>query len=93
MSGDLWLVMNVQSWKHFELSQPLPFKVDIDPGSCIGYLPVYASREQAEADYPDATVVAINLVGDLPSHAHDECDDDCQAHRIQRLVDAMPEDA
>ena len=51
----MWIVMRVQP---FDLEQdpgpfPFPIEVQLDIGKKIGYLPVYETREDAEAEYPN----------------------------------------
>ena len=45
------LVMKIQPFEFDSTNCSLPFRVD--PGLMVGYLPVYATREDALADYPD----------------------------------------
>lgn len=58
----MFVVLRVQ---HFELEpapgQPLflPFPVVVDPQKMVGYLPVYETREDALADFPNAELVEI----------------------------------
>ena len=58
----MWVVLNFQ---HFEVEQqgplrlPVPVKLDFKP--MIGYLPVYATREAAEKEFPDSPRAEIRL--------------------------------
>ena len=54
----MYVVMRVQNFK-VEPVGAFPIPVSIDPGKMKGYLPVYATREDALADFPNAELVEI----------------------------------
>ena len=49
----MWVVMRVMP---FEFESGLPFPVRVLT-SMVGYLPVYATQEAAEKDFPDAALI------------------------------------
>lgn len=57
----MWVVLQLQNFKDFEIKKGvrLPFPIVIDPEKMIGYLPVYETREDALADYPDEQLQEI----------------------------------
>ena len=46
------VVMKLQDFEFEAVNCLLPFKVDA--GKMVGYLPVYASRDDAESEFPGA---------------------------------------
>jgi len=54
----MWIVMRMQDFE-FEPSRVMGLAVKIDSGKMIGYLPVYATREDAEAEYPDGPFAQV----------------------------------
>ena len=49
-SEHIFVVMMIEDFT-FEAGNKIP--VNVDKGKMIGFLPVYATREEAFADYPD----------------------------------------
>ena len=56
----MFIVMELEEFEVEAVNFPLPVKVD--KGNMVGYLPVYASTEEALADYPDAELVPCREV-------------------------------
>lgn len=55
-SGVLWLVMTLLSEDAFQTSTGVELRVS---PPCAGFMPVYASREDAEREWPGKQIVAI----------------------------------
>jgi len=55
----MWVVCKLQD---FEFDSPIPHEVDA--GNMVGYLPVYASVDEALADFPGVKLMAIREVRD-----------------------------
>ena len=53
----MFVVMLVQDFEFEPVNFPLP--VHVDNGKMAGFLPVYETREDALADYPDAELAEI----------------------------------
>ena len=53
----MWVVCKLQDFDFEPLNSPLPVKVDA--GNMVGYLPVYASADEALIDFPGAKLMAI----------------------------------
>lgn len=59
----MWIVARLQKFEDFELvDSRLPWPVTINPGSMIGFLGVYATKEDAEKDYPDGPFAQIEFI-------------------------------
>ena len=58
----MWVVCKLQE---FEFDSPLPLEVKVDAGNMVGYLPVYASADEALVDFPGAKLMPIREVKDL----------------------------
>lgn len=58
----MWVVCKLQDFDFEPLNSPLPVKVDA--GNMVGYLPVYASADEAWKDFPGAKLVPIHEVRD-----------------------------
>lgn len=56
----MFVVMKIQDFDFESLNFPLP--VTVDKGKMIGFLPVYATEEDALAEFPDAKLVAVQEV-------------------------------
>lgn len=60
----LWFPMKVQPWKSLSLlgcHDPCkPVTCDVD--GCFGFIPVYESREQAQKEFPDDTIMTVSTV-------------------------------
>ena len=63
MSRDLWLAMTTLLWDEQTTSTGLDLAPRMEDGS-IGFLPLFASREEAEAAYPEREVVQVRTRGD-----------------------------
>lgn len=50
---DKWIVMRVQKFDLVQDKGNLIVQVNLDSGLMSGYLPVYDTKEDAEAEYPD----------------------------------------
>jgi len=61
----MFVVMKLQDFE-FDQTSPLkfPFPVEVDAGNMVGYLPVYASADEALADFPGAKLMAIHEIAD-----------------------------
>ncbi len=61
----MFVVMKIQPFK-LEQSPDniyrIPVEIKIEPGKMVGYLPVYDTREDALADYPNANLTEIREV-------------------------------
>ena len=57
----MWIVMRMQDFE-FEPSRVMGLAVKIDSGKMIGYLPVYATREDAKADFPDGPFAEVREI-------------------------------
>ena len=55
----MWVVARLQKFSDFELSAKVIPPITIDPGKMVGYLAVYATQEDAEADWPDGPFYKI----------------------------------
>lgn len=56
----MWCVLRLCSWEDFEPTIPLPILGGVKaPDGCIGFMPVYESKEAALRDYPNATLVLV----------------------------------
>ena len=64
----MWVVLKVQPFEVEQIEDsyrfPYPFTVDMKP--MIGYLPVYATREDALKEFPDAPLAQIEEAKTLP---------------------------
>lgn len=54
------VVMSLQDFELESVNCPFPFK--IDAGKMVGYLPVYASRNDAESEFPLAKYMEAHEV-------------------------------
>ena len=59
----MWIVARLQKFSDFAQSPgSIPFPITIDAGKMVGYLAVYATREDAEADWPDGPFAEIGFI-------------------------------
>ena len=58
----MFVVMNKQSFEFEAMSPSFHPNFEIDTGKMIGFLPVYATIEDALAEYPNAKVLEIKEV-------------------------------
>ena len=57
----MWVVMRVQDWKIYP-TRVLGLEVVVDPGKSTGYLPIYATKEDAEAEFPDGPFAQVQEI-------------------------------
>ena len=57
----MFVVMLAQKFEFEAVSFRFPIPVRVDTGKMVGFLPVYETREDALADYPDAELAEIRL--------------------------------
>ena len=55
------VVCILQKWDAFEVTPNAPFPITITTDKMIGFLPVYATEEDALKDYPNAKVMEIRF--------------------------------
>jgi len=53
-----YLVLQIQPFE-FETNIPCMKSPSIDSGGMVGYAPIYALKEDAEKDFPNAEIVAV----------------------------------
>ena len=60
----MWVVLRLQEFA-VEVKGPLrfPFPIEMDFKPMIGYLPVYATREAALAEFPGGPLSEVRAVG------------------------------
>ena len=55
----MFVVCRIQD---FEFESPLPIPIKVNMGKMLGYLPIYATREDALTDFPNAQLAEIREV-------------------------------
>ena len=58
----MWIVKRLCKFTDFETKAGFPIPIEIDASPAVGFLPVYATREDALADYPDSDLVEIRFI-------------------------------
>ncbi len=53
----MFVVMKVQDFEFETKGWKPPYPITFDMGKIKGYLPVYDTREDAEKDFPNATIL------------------------------------
>lgn len=67
MSPQKFVVLMFCEWKSVETALGIPLSVKMEDGS-VGFLPVFETREEAQAEYPNFTVLEIHENSrDVPS--------------------------
>jgi len=56
----MFVVLKIQDFELDTKAFPLP--VRIEKGKMVGYLPVYATKEDALADYPNAKLAEVEKI-------------------------------
>lgn len=56
-----YMVMQLLIWENAFETTGWPIPVSFKVGDCVGFAPIYQTREAAEADYPQSVIVGVSM--------------------------------